>query len=190
MRSKTRHLNVIHIISNIISYNLISSIKSFFKDTEWQAVVNSLKQGKIKKLRIEGFRYLFNIHIWLLWSFFRLCHHHWKGEIVFQLSFTMWNWSWGVEFEYERISSHHNKLNIGFHHQIETCKLGDEGCANLFEGLKKNKSLKVLNLGGVYSNNNSLMTWDHFQIVESWKKELNRFLVFFLKMELFLRNWI
>jgi len=39
--------------------------------------------------------------------------------------------------------------NTTFQHQTGSNYFGDEGCAHLVEGLKKNKSLKKLNLSGI-----------------------------------------
>jgi len=49
------------------------------------------------------------------------------------------------------------KRNISFQHQTGGNYFGDEGCVHLVEGLKKNKSLKVLNLESVSSSNTSLL---------------------------------
>ena len=49
------------------------------------------------------------------------------------------------------------RRNISFQHQTEHNKFEDEGCAHLVEGLKKNKSLKKLNLQGISLNNTSLL---------------------------------
>ena len=47
-----------------------------------------------------------------------------------------------------------------FHHQTGRNYFRDEGCAPLVEGLKKNKSLKKLNINCISSNNTSFV--DHF----------------------------
>ena len=44
-----------------------------------------------------------------------------------------------------------NEKNNTFQHQTGSNKFGDEGCVHLVEGLKKNKSLKILNLGCISS---------------------------------------
>jgi len=61
------------------------------------------------------------------------------------------------------------RKKISFQYQTGSNFFGDEGCVHLSEGLKKNKTLKKLNLGRISSNNISWLII--FQIVKSLLKE-------------------
>ena len=61
------------------------------------------------------------------------------------------------------------RRNVTFQHETVGNSFGDEGCVPLVEGLKKNKTLKKLNIAGISSTIFLLLII--FQHVESLLKE-------------------
>jgi len=79
------------------------------------------------------------------------------------------------------------KWNTTFQYQTGNNYFRDKG-VHLFEALKKNKSVKKLNLDCISTHKITLMII--FKIVKLLLKEWNQFPVFFPMMESFLKNWI
>jgi len=101
----------------------------------------------------------FHHHIFIsifLWSF--RYRHSAKNEWNFKFSFPRWNCSWRIGFEFD------GEMGcLFFFFQTGNNYFGDKGCVNLVEGLKKNKSLKILGLESISLYNTSLLTI--FQVV-------------------------
>jgi len=68
------------------------------------------------------------------------------------------------------------RRNISFQHQTGDNNFGNEGCVQLVEGLKKNKSLKKLGIGGISSITSSFTIFSGCGIKDEGMKLISSFL--------------
>ena len=123
-----------------------------------------MEQGNVKRLQIKS---LIDFTITSSFSFYCDLSGYITQQMVKAISIFLSQD--GIVLEELNLSLKKRRRNISFHHQTGDNKIGDEGCVHLVEGLKKNKTIKKLSLGGIFSFKTAKFTI--FKYVVSLLKE-------------------